>query len=206
MSAMSVQPELSRTRGLLPSLADTDARNSHMSSRLWAAHIVHMMSTVLFVYTRPVKTRAGVITMSAIHPSPSSQIVQAVGRKRSPASAFPNEWNLADAARTSIPVEDRTNMWTILDIPTTHQKTGPVVLHGPREQKQSSTKQKLCKKKKEMSPKSLPRAPWRTTRNKNKECQLMSVDHSSPSSQIVKVRKERHAQHQPPIITEKIHG
>ena len=63
-----------------------------------------MMSTVLLVYTRPVKidskTRAGVITMSAIHPSPRSQIVQAAGRKRRPASASPNEWNLADAMRT----------------------------------------------------------------------------------------------------------
>ena len=61
MSAMSVQPEPSRTKGLLPSLANTDARNSHMGSRLW---IAHMMSTVLLVDTCPVKTdsktRAGV--------------------------------------------------------------------------------------------------------------------------------------------------
>ena len=55
-SAMSVQSEPSRTRGLLPSPADTDARNNHMGSRLLIAHIVQMMSTVLFVYTRPVKT------------------------------------------------------------------------------------------------------------------------------------------------------
>ena len=40
----------------LPSLADTDARNCHRSSRLWIAHYAHMMSTVLSVYTRPVKT------------------------------------------------------------------------------------------------------------------------------------------------------
>ena len=34
MSTMSVQSEPSRTKGLLPSLVDTDARNSHMGSRL----------------------------------------------------------------------------------------------------------------------------------------------------------------------------
>ena len=34
MSAMSVQSEPSRTKGLVPSLADTDARYSHMGSRL----------------------------------------------------------------------------------------------------------------------------------------------------------------------------
>ena len=83
--------------------------------------------------------------MSAIHLLPSSQIVQAVGRKRSPASTSPNEWNLADATRTSIPVEDRTNVWSILDIPTTHLRTGPVALHGPREQQLCKTKEKLHK-------------------------------------------------------------
>ena len=64
MSAMSVQSEPSRTKSLLPSPADTDAYNSHMGSWLWIAHIVHMMMTLLFVDTRPVKTdsktRAGV--------------------------------------------------------------------------------------------------------------------------------------------------
>ena len=45
----------------LPRLVDTDAHNCHRSSKLC---IAHMMSTVLSVYTRPVKTdsktRAGV--------------------------------------------------------------------------------------------------------------------------------------------------
>ena len=52
---MSCQSSLNRQelKVCLPSLADTDALNCHRSSRLC---IVHMMSTVLSVYTRPVKT------------------------------------------------------------------------------------------------------------------------------------------------------
>ena len=142
-----------------------------MGSRLWIAHTVHMMLTVLLVDTRPVKTdsktRAGVITMSAIHLSPSSQIVQAVGRKQSPASASPNEWNLADATRTSTPVEDSPNAWTILDIPTTDKRTWTTVQPGTREQnypKQNKICEYNMKTPLEMIPKSSPKAPWRTTR------------------------------------------
>ena len=152
-----------------------------------------------------VKQEQVCITMLAIHPSPSSQIIQAVGRTWSPASASPNEWNLANATRTAIPVEDRTKAWTILDIPMTDKRTWTKVQPGPMEQNYP-TQNKNCaynmKTPLEMIPKSSPKTPWRTTRNKNKEHQMMSQDHSKPSGQIAKVKKEGHAQRQPPKNTE----
>ena len=85
----------------LPSLDDTDARNCHMSSRLC---IAHLMSTVLSVYTSPVRTHSE--TRAGVHNDVSSPSVAQQSRssrqlegKRSPASALQMNGNLADAMR-----------------------------------------------------------------------------------------------------------
>ena len=81
-----------------------------------------MMSTVLLVDTHPVKTdsktRAGVHN-DVSNPSVAQQLEGSEVQHQPPQ----NEWNLANATRTAVPVEYRTKAWTILDIPTTHKRT-----------------------------------------------------------------------------------
>ena len=174
MSAMSIQSEPSRTKGLLPSLADTDACNSHMGSRLWIAHIVHMTSTVLLVDTRPVKTdnktRAGVHN-NVSNPSVTQQSDRPGGWKEAKSSvSLPKrmEFGQRNANSNTCTVEDRTKEWTILDIPTTDKRTCTKVQPGPREQNYPTQNENCAYNMKtplEMIPKLSPKAPWRTTRN-----------------------------------------
>ena len=72
----------------LPNLADRGTRNCHRSSRLCIAHV---MSTVLSVYIRPVKTDSE--TRAGVHNDVSSlSVVKQSEEKQSPGVSLPHGW------------------------------------------------------------------------------------------------------------------
>ena len=136
----------------LPSLADTDACNCHMSSRLWR---VHMMSTVLSVYTRPVKTdskkRAGVHN-DVSSPSVAQQSDRPGSWKESEVQRQPSKWTeiqLTQCKHQYLQV-GKTKVWTIIHTnnPLKDRTCGPTLAKGTT----TTQHKKNCAKKKEANP------------------------------------------------------